>query len=237
MANIFKQYFKVFGYALTGLCFGFAFFFLFLNFYHFLEIRREFRFGGEKDSYVLLLNEKLEKIETNINSFNTSGYNGTLNISEATKLKNSFNVCLSQFRNETITELKNKEFINIKDVYNLRESFEDNISSKCLINNFIWLTTAKEDNYSDSFIVKNQGFLSSEISSLIRDTDYIKKELLNNSSYFFNTDISTSAVKNTTKDAFYSVMSSYNKAADFILNMSEWYKSVVMPSNNGEGTE
>lgn len=225
--SIFKQFFKIIGYALTGLAFGFAFFFLFLNFYHYLEIRREFRFDSKTDSYIVSLDKKLDQISQNISSFNLSNYNGSLSVTEANKVKNSFNVCLAAFRNQTITDIRGKNSITIKDVYNLRESYDTDISSQCLINNFIWLTTAKDDNYPDSFIVKNSNFYSSEISSLIKDTDYIKKELLNNSSYFFNTDISTLSVKSTTYDSFYSVMSSYNKVADFLLNLSEWYKDAV----------
>ena len=65
------------------------------------------------------------------------------------------------------------------------------------------------------------------INSLLNETTYLKKDLLNNSSYFFNTSIASSSIKDNTKDGFYEVMSSYNQAASFVEYMSEWFKNEV----------
>ena len=65
------------------------------------------------------------------------------------------------------------------------------------------------------------------INSLLDETSYLKKDLINNSSYFFNTSIASSSIKDNTRDGFYEVMGAYNKAASFVEYISHWYKDEV----------
>ena len=69
--------------------------------------------------------------------------------------------------------------------------------------------------------------ISKHINLLLSNTTYLKKDILNNSSYFYNTNIASNSVKNNTRDGFYEVMDAYNAASDFILYISEWFRTEV----------
>lgn len=224
--EMFRQYFKIIGNALIGMAFGFACFYLLLNMYHYFEIRRVVNYEGSNNSIMVKMNNKISMINTNINSFNPSNYHGSLSYNEASKLKNKFNVCVNQINNDVLKDIKNKTTIDIRDVYNLREAYENNVASKCLVNQFVWLTTL-DSSYENEELVKNKDIYNLIYNDLLTDTDYVKKDLLNNSSYYFSTDISLLTGKNMTRDTFYQVLSSYDKSLDFILELSKWYKDAV----------
>lgn len=226
MMEMFRQYFKIIGNTLVGIAFGFACFYIILNLYHYSEIRRTVSYEGSSNAVMVRINNKISMINTNISSFNPSSYRGSLTYNEASKLKNKFNTCVKEINNETFNEIKNKNVIDIRDVYNLRESYENNVASKCLVNEFVWLTNL-DSSYQNQELVKNKDLYTMIYNDLLSETDYVKRDLMSNSNYYFSTDISLLTGKNLTRDSFYQVLSSYDKALDFILELSEWYKGAV----------
>lgn len=221
-----KQYFKIVNYALMGLIFMFAGFYLLVNAYHYLEIRKDYITDVSQENLVINLEEKLNSVLLNVASFNVNDYNGGISSNQMAITKTNLTSCVNQFRNETYNLIKNKDRITIVDVYNLRESYENNVLSKCIVNGLYW-TTMVEDDYGSKYLFNNKDVTQLYVSSLLSETSYLKKDLLNNSSYFFNTSIASSSLKNNTKDGFYEVMSAYNKAADFVQYVSVWFKNEV----------
>ena len=137
--------------------------------------------------------------------------------------QNLFN-CMASFDNETINGLRNKNKITIIDVYNLRESYENDILNKCVVNNMYWLTTIDES-YGSKYLLNNKEMTKLYIDSLLTSyTSYLKKDLLNNSSYYYNTSIASTSVKDNTRDGFFEVMDAHNRVARLVLYLSDWYK-------------
>lgn len=226
MMDIFRQYFKLIAYALIGIVFGFAFFYLFLNINHYFEVRRSFSFDGKTDGTVLKIKDNIEKIRSNINTSITSEYVNGLNINDITSVKNRFNVCINVLNSEQFNNVINDEVIDIKDVYNFRELFENEVSSSCLVNQFIPLTTGNEP-LNQMLGTKNKDLYALILNDLINSTEYVKNDLLNNSSYYFSTEISLITGKDLTRDSFYQVLSSYEKSTSFILDLSNRYKEAI----------
>lgn len=226
MKKIFKQYIQIIGYSLTGIAFGFAFFYFFLNMYHYQELRREAYIDFTTNAAVIQLRDTLQKVEENVNVFNSSAYQGRLDLETAGFWNVKLQVCVHSFQNETLQNILKKKSINIKDVYDLRESFENQVLNTCVVKQLYSLTS--DQRFSENaFIQQNKELLKNYMDDLLQDTSYLKKDLASNSNYYFVTDMAALSGKNNVEDGFYEVMSSYIKSARFLESITNWYKSEV----------
>lgn len=226
LVNIIRQYFKIVATALIGVAFAFAGFFFFLNFYHYGEVRRVVEVDFSTNSLTSEFNSTVKKIEENIASYKAGNYHGSLSYNEVNSMANKLNVCLSSLKNKAYEEVRSKNVLDIRDVYSLADSFDNDILNNCIVSELYVLGTDQSP-IKDNYIKSNKSLLKSYMDDLLTDGNYLMQDLYNNSSYYFNTDIISMTVKNNTRDGFYEVMSNYNKSANFIYLISEWYKSRV----------
>ena len=226
MIRIFRQYMKILGNAFIGLAFGFSFFYLFLNIYHYREIRREVYVNFNTDSSIQQLDTILKNANDNIQKFNLSQeYHGRLEYGKAALWKTRLDVCVNSFHNKTFQELRNKNVLTIKDVYKFRESFENDVLNGCIVTHLYTLTNEFGD--QDAFVNENKVLLQNYMDDLLQDTSYLKKDMNNNNSYYFTTDVTSLLGKNNTRDGFYEVVSSYIRSAKFLESISLWYANGV----------
>ena len=139
----------------------------------------------------------------------------------------NLNSCVNYFNNDTFSTIKNSDSVSITDVYRLRESYDNDILSGCIVTNLYWTMSVNSDNINSPYLIANKEMFKLYINSLLKETSYLKKDLLNNSSYYFNTSIASASIKDNTKDGFYEVMGAYNRAADFVELISNWFKNEV----------
>lgn len=225
--EFFKQYLKIINYAMMGLVFVFSGFYLLSNAYHYLEIRKDLIIDFDSQPLVKNLDQKVEKINNDLSSFSINNYQGDISTNQMQLIYFNLKSCVESFQNETMKSMKNKKRLTIIDVYQLRESYENNILSSCIVNNLYWLTTINSATFPSTYILNNQDMIQLYINTLLDETTYLKKDLLNNSSYFYNTSIASSSVKDNTRDGFYEVMSAYNKAINFVEFISDWFTREV----------
>lgn len=230
MLDLLKQYFKIIGYTLTGIAFGFSFFYILLNANHYSEIRRNFAFNSNEDKTVITIKQNLEQIKNNINTPVASEYINGVNINDINKLKNRFNICINSIDSNSFKEIMLKNTIDIRDVYKFRELYENEVASGCLVNQFIQIISENSE-LSKLFIDDDKDLLKIIFNELINNTEYVKKDLLNNSSYYFSTEISLLTGKNLTRDSFYQILSSYEKSTSLLLELSKKYKNIVTITN------
>lgn len=225
--EFFKQYLKIINYAMMGLVFVFSGFYLLSNAYHYLEIRKDLIIDFDSQPLVKNLDQKVEKINNDLSSFSINNYQGDISTNQMQLIYFNLKSCVESFQNETMKSMKNKKRLTIIDVYQLRESYENNILSSCIVNNLYWLTTINSATFPSTYLLNNQDMIQLYINTLLDETTYLKKDLLNNSSYFYNTSIASSSVKDNTRDGFYEVMSAYNKAINFVEFISDWFTREV----------
>ena len=219
-----KQYLKIISYVCTGLVFVFASFYILANLYHYYELRKDYLSSFNNNELTMIVDSNLANVEANINMYNPETYNGKVSKNNMFMVKQNLSNCINAFNNDTVKELRSKNKITIIDVYKLRESYENDILNKCIVSNLSWLTTVDES-YGSKYLVDNKDITTLYIDSLLTVyTSYLKKDLLNNSSYFYNTSIASQSVKDNTRDGFYEVMDAYNRASKFVLYVSNWYK-------------
>lgn len=225
MKKILSEYCHVMAHVFLGIAFGFAFFYLFLNFFHYQELRREVRYDGENDTMLISLNQTLDRVLSNVNTFSQSNYRGTLDYSTAYNLNQQLTKCVNLMRSDTFNEIISKDYLTIKDVYFLRKSFEDDVLNSCMAY-YIYPFIVDEDN-QDSFIVENRDMLENYINLIFSETSYLKNDLENTSNYYFTTDNYSLIVNNKIRDGFYETIRAYQNAAEFLEDISVWYKSRV----------
>lgn len=225
--NFLKQYIKIINYVLMGLVFGFACFYLLTNAYHYLEIRKDFVVDLSKQPLIVDLDDNIATINKNISSFNPNTYSGNIPTNKMTVIYQGLKGCVNIFNTESLQQLKNKDRVTIIDVYNLREDYENEVLSDCIVTNLYWTTTVDQTTFNSTYLVNNKDMMKLYVDSLLDTTSYLKKDLLNNSSYYFNTNIASSSIKDNIRDGFYEVMGAYNKASEFVLFVSEWFKDEV----------
>ncbi len=224
--DFFKQYLKIINYALMGLAFMFSSFYLLVNAYHYIEIRKDFYAEFDTQSLVLDLEDSINQIESNLSVFQANSYKGNIPTSQMLVVQDNLKSCVNSFHNETFESMSGKNKISIVDVYNLRESYENNVLNDCIVGNLHWTTNLSDTNINSSYLVQNQSMINLYVKSLSNETTYLRNDLINNSSYFFNTT-SASFVKNNTRDGFYEVMNAYNRAANYVVFISDWFKNEV----------
>lgn len=225
--DFFKQYISFINYALIGLVFGFASFYLLANAYHYLEIRKDFIVDFDSQPLVLDIENKLNKINSNISVFDANTYSGNIPTAKMIVISSNLKTCVASFNNDTIQSMRSKQQLNIIDVYNLRESYENNILSDCIVNSLYWTTSITPDTFNSSYLLDNRDMMKLYVDTLLNETSYLKKDLINNSSYYFNTSIASASIKNNTKDGFYEVIDAYSRAANFVEFISEWFMNEV----------
>lgn len=223
MMDFLKQYLKIISYALLGLVFAFASFYILANAYHYLEIRKDFVADVKTQPMVVDVDTKLKKIESNIKVYDSKKYNGKVSVSKMNIIKQNLEACVENINNSKYRELKEKKKVTIVDVYELRETYENNVYNNCIVSNLYWLVTL-DDQFPSKYLVDNKELTKYYFESLKGATAYLKKDLINNSSYFYNTSIASSSVKDNTRDGFYEVMDAYTKATNFVLYVSDWFK-------------
>ena len=80
MKKILFEYINIFAYVIVGLVFGFSFFLLFLNFYHYKEVNTKINVSANVVDNREKTAEKLNKIKTNASLYQQSTFNGKNNI-------------------------------------------------------------------------------------------------------------------------------------------------------------
>ena len=107
--------------------------------------------------------------------------------------------------------------MNILDIYEFQENYENNVVDECLVKQLYGIV----DLGDESDIMNN--FIKNNIDIILTDVSYVKNNLLNNSSYYFSTNASKNNVFNLYKESYYQIVSSYRKTVNFVDMVTEWY--------------
>lgn len=226
MKRLLVEYCNIIGYTLTGLVFGIAFFLLFLNFYHYREVndvyvKQESDFEINDD-----LKNKLSLINSNISSVDLNTYSGSMDKNSLSIIQTKLDNCISEIDTDQLSTILSKSKINIKDVYEMQQFYNTNISNNCMIKQIYPMIT--EDSPINPLLLDEvKPFLEDNINQLEISTDYLQKVIKNNTSYYFVSDSTKSDVYHQIKDSYYSVFNSYTNAIDFIYDISIWYKKKI----------
>lgn len=226
MKKILLEYSKIIGYTITGFVFGLSFFLLFLNFYHFNEVNSSFVKSDSDLAISNKLKSKIELIHNNSSLFNVGNYQESEDSASLALIKSRLDSCVNSLNNQEAFDILNKKVISITDVYELEQLYQNEVVNECLIKQ-LYNLTEESNNIKISSLNTMAPFFKTNIDSLSTSTEYVRSSIKNNSSYSFNSNSAKLNILDTTKDSYYQVVDSYNKAINFVLDVSSWYKEVL----------
>ncbi len=225
MKKLLIEYCNIIAYSITGIVFGFSFFLLFINFYHYKDVNTTYKKQDSDFKINQILKTKLEKINDNANSFNPNVYKGSENIYSLSSIKSRLNICVSKINNDELTKILDKKVIDIKDVYDMQQFYQINIANECLVKQLYEVATLS-DKFQISGLSNVSPFMEDNINNLIKSSDYLQKVIKNNSSYYFSSNSNKIDLYDQTKDSYYALLNNYTEAVDFIYDVSLWYSEV-----------
>ncbi len=223
MKKLLLEYSSIIANTIIGFTFGIGFFLLFINFYHFKEVNNYY---VKDDGDLEVLSEfknSLDEINNNINSFNPNTYNGVNNVYTLSIIKSKLDSCVNNINDKQVLNILSKKKIDINDVYILQKKYQNNVVNECLVKQLYDLVD--EDGM---LFGKTKPFIKDNINQLRYSSDYLKNNLKNNSSYFFNSDNSKLNVFDVTKDSYFQVLVYYRQSIQFVKDISIWYRDLVV---------
>ena len=137
MKKVLLEYANVFAYTITGLIFGLAFFLLFINFYHMQELAETVDVSAYNDTNKASVEEKIETIRNNINVYNQSTYNGSLNIYGLNTVQLKLQDCLEIIESEDMMKYFELDEIGINDSYSdIMNSYQNSLDLLVEVSNW-----------------------------------------------------------------------------------------------------
>ncbi len=222
-----RGYLKIIGYVLCGLVFSFSAFYLLINIYHMIELKKEVQINIDEQPLVIDYDNGIKQIESKIANFDSTKYEGEIGTMKMLFVENSLKQCVKALKKTNLEQLRGKKSIGIADVYKLRDSYENVILSDCIINSLYWTISLDENGIKSPYLKNNQEMFRLYVSTLKNNTSYLKKDLLNNSSYYFNTSTASSGVKDNVRDGFYETLNAYKTASHYVELLANWFNNEV----------
>ena len=227
MKKFLLEYANLIAYTITGLIFGLSFFLIFINFYHMEEINIPSDVSAYNDTNMQLINDKIATIKNNISVYNQNSYTGGLNIYGLNTVQIKLEECVKVLESEDLTKYFNQDVIYIKDVYDFSISFKNMVLNDCLVmqlkSMFNTDTVATLPNYN---IIKP--YVDLNINNLLDSSSYVQANLENVDHYYFSTEINKANFFDLTEDSYADMMNTYQNSLDLLVEVSNWYRSVVV---------
>lgn len=228
MKKFLLEYAKIIAYTLMGLIFAYASFYFLINLYHQKELQNTINVEVAKQSQYIGINEKISQVKQNIQQFQSNRYKGPIEVHQLLAIQGRMELCVRQFQNDTFVNLGKKTVLNVQDVNEFQLSYQNEILNNCVVEQLYDLSIRGEGaKYPIPSLQAIAPFVRLDINNLLSSTNYLKTDLLNNSSYYFTTQHTSNTVQNKTSEGYGEVMGAYDRAADLLLNLSEWFLEEV----------
>lgn len=228
MKKFMIEYINIIGYAVVGLVFAYSSFYFLINLYHAKEVARLVTINPTEDVAYISVVEKIEQVRNNIAEFTPSQYTGTIPVHTLLNIQGRIENCAKQFENETFVGLKDKTQLTIYDIEKLRQSYQNEILSTCLVEQFYDLAVSDQTNhYVIPSLQQIAPYMELDIKNLLTSNTYLTADLLNNHIYYFTTDHTYTNLLGKQKLAYSELLSAYNRAADLVMKVSEWFQEEV----------
>ncbi len=227
MKKVLLEYANLIAYTITGLIFGLSFFLIFINFYHMEEINTPADVSAYNATNKQLINDKIATIKNNISVYDQSSYTGSLNIYGLNTAKIKLEECVKALESEDFVKYFDQNTVYVKDVYDFSIDFKNIVLNDCLVmqlkSMFSTDTIATLPNYN---IIKP--YVDLNIDNLLDSSSYVQSNLENVDHYYFSTDINKANFFDLTEDSYADIMNTYQNSLDLLVEVSNWYRSVVV---------
>ena len=227
MKKLLLEYANTFAYTITGLVFGCAFFLLFINFYHMQELSETVDVSLYNDNNKASIESKVQTIKDNIGVYSQSTYRGNLSIYGFNNVQARLQNCIDIIESEEMMKYLELDEVGIKDSYNFVVDYKNNILNDCLVMQVVsMLNTDTVQSLTNYNIISP--LVESNVNSLLDSISYVQSNIENSDHYYFTTDSNKNNFFDLVEDSYSTTMNSYQNALDLLVEISYWYRSVVL---------
>ena len=227
MKKVLFEYINMFAYTITGLIFGLSFFLLFINFYHMQELNETVDLKSYNETNKASVQSKVETIRNNINVYNQSTDGGSLNVYGLNNAKSKLEQCLNVIESDEMMKYFELDNVGIEDSYNFVIDFKNNILNECLVMQIKSMFNTDTISLLPNFnLVKS--YVDIDVDNLLDSIGYVQNNIENSDHYYFSTDTNKNNFFDLTEDSYSYVMNDYQSALDLLVEISEWYRSIVI---------
>lgn len=226
MKKFIKEYLNIIAYAVTGLIFVIASFYLLINYYHSEELRTTI-YVSENDINYVGYKDKIEKIKVNLDTF-------AKNKPTDNKLRaiyNKLSTCSVVLEgNKTLAAIQPNNYFTSNDVYQLGSGFQSDVLNICWALHLSYIT---EENADPRFKTVSP-YVKSSVNAIGSQVNFALSEIQNNSSYFYTTNITASTIRNYLEADFSAIAKAYNDFASIVLSLSEQLNTYNSTGGNND---
>lgn len=221
MKDFLKEYIRIIISILCAIILCLGFYNLFINFMHQSYIDEQIAVSDLDKNYSKY-KDNINNIKNNIRNYNyNSGINYEYDMETMEKLRGKINSCLTLLNGENgVSALKAGQYLKPFDLYELNVNFLETLINQCWISNLGYINL-NEHNY-DGYFKEVFPRYNKTVEILIDNSNYVKNELINNSSYHYSTDVFKNNVRNEFLAQYNMVISNYKNFSDIILEISNF---------------
>ena len=210
MKNFIKEYINIIAISITGFVFVLTSFYFVINYYHSEEVKKEI-YIGQNDTKLTTYKDTVNRVKNNLDNFK----NKKVTTGPYFNLYNNLNTCYTTLT-ENYYNMETNRYYTSNDIYNLGGKFQSDVLNLCWA---LHLSSIKESNSKD--IRKVSPYVVDEVNSLSKKTNNALEEIMNNSSYFYTTRITSVTIRNYLTSDYNMIVDSYQEFASIILHLSE----------------
>lgn len=220
MKEFFVEYVRIISKSIIGLLFGLGFFYILLNAFHASSINKVV-YVSELDVYYSSYLDNVLAIKKNLDNYRYDKDKFAHNMPTMQKISSEITACYNILNsNEGLLGKSEGMKLGFNDVYNLNNYFINSLIDQCFISDISWVM--KDEVLQDSNFAREVAIQYNVNDILSNNSMYIKDELRDNSSYYYNTAVSNAMIRNDLNSSYRLVLRNYYDFSKIILNLSEY---------------
>ena len=195
MKAFFVEYAHLVGNTVIGLLFGLSFFLLFINFYHYEEIRTTYTPKHDNGTDYDNLLTQVNSIKEDINTYSQNTYKGSEGVFDMLGFQSKIKVCLEKYEDEQFKQLMTKETYNINDVYELVKYYQNSVLNDCVVLQLYSISSPTDPSIKSERFKTVAPFVRSQTELLLSNgLGYLKSNIQNNNIFYFSNENSKTGV-------------------------------------------
>ena len=210
-----KKYIHFIGKILLLSIFCFSLYYLVINVFHEKSMNKEI-YVSENDTYYKKFYNNVNAIKNNIDNYSYNKKIHKIDYNTMNNFYNKIDYCYTILNND-IELLQENKFLKYYDVYSLNEYFVNNFVNKCFTLNLSWI-----NNISNSYLKEQYTNAKFSIDIITNNSLYLKNELKDNSSYYYNTNYFNEKIRNNLESSYQLILHNYSDFSNIILNLSSY---------------
>lgn len=207
MKKLIKEYINLISLTLCFIVLGLGFYLLIINAYHFNNLKKDV-YVNTLDNSIVSYQNNVKELENNILELKRIDINNK-NIIPLNRCHEAL------IKDSPLNNLKTGDILKYYDIYKLNEDYLNVVVNKCYVLGLVDYSTLNNDFSKIILRYKNSILTLNDVSR------YLKEELNDNGSYYYNTDISNSGIRNNLYSSYKRVLNNYSDFSSIILSISK----------------